>query len=482
MVRAPATVRFLLPVVASGLLSFALCAVMAVFLYREQDTSAAALQENIKSHRAAADLEQNLADLVAVLKDRGDRVAALNDRIDGHLQAVRTLADHPAEVALVDHVTDSFRRYRALWAGDPSASTPDERADASLRIVEGETLKACQELREYNARRIDTANEEHRVALRQLSWGLAAVGGSAGLAGVFLGYGVARGLSRSIQRLQVRVQDAAGKLGRDLPAVELAGGGHLDQLDRQVLDLVGRIEAVVERLHQREREVRRAEQLAALGQLAAGMAHEFRNPLTSIKMLVQAAREEHGGLPADDLAVIEREIRRVEQSLQTFLDYARPPRPAKAPTDLAGVVRETLELTRGRAGKQRVAVRFEPPFQQLTVDADPAQIRQVLVNLVLNALDAMPGGGTLSVELRADGPAAEVAVRDTGPGISPDIRPRLFQPFASTRDTGLGLGLVISRRIAEDHGGTVTADNPPGGGARLTVRLPRLNAPPSPPP
>jgi signal transduction histidine kinase len=207
------------------------------------------------------------------------------------------------------------------------------------------------------------------------------------------------------------------------------------------------------------------------------MAHEIRNPMTSIQMLVQAGREAGGGLGPDDLAVIEGEVRRVERSLQTFLDYARPPRPAKAPTDLAGLVRETLELTRGRAAKQRVAVRFDPPVGAVTVDVDAGQVRQVLVNLVLNALDAMPGGGELAVELRADGPAVEVRVADTGPGVAAEMRGRLFEPFASTKETGLGLGLVISRRIVEDHGGTIAADGPPGGGARFTVRLPRVVSP-----
>jgi signal transduction histidine kinase len=282
---------------------------------------------------------------------------------------------------------------------------------------------------------------------------------------------VARGLSRSIQRIQVQVQGAAGMLGEDLPAVELVGGGTLAQLDRQVQALVGRVEGVVQALQQREREVRRAEQLAALGQLAAGMAHEIRNPMTSIQMLVQAAGD--GGLAADDLAVIAREVRRVERSLQTFLDYARPPKPAKAPTDPANVAREMLDLIRGRAARQQVAVRVVDSPSPVTVNADPDQLRQVLVNLALNALDAMPGGGELTIEVRADGPDATVRVSDTGPGIAADFRGRLFEPFASTKDTGLGLGLVICRRIVEDHGGTIAAEDRPGGGARFSVRLPR---------
>jgi signal transduction histidine kinase len=474
--RRLSNLRYLLPVVASGLLSFALCAVVAVFLFREQHVTAAALKENIDSNRAAANLEESLTNLEALLPERTEGVAALNERIELHISEAQRLADHPQEKLLADRVEDSFGRYLAIWRNLPDRPGPewDARLTAALHIIKNETLIACHELRDHNTRRIESANEEHSKTLRELAWGLAAIGGSAGLAGLFLGYGVARALSRSIHRLQVRVQDAAELLGRDFPPIELTGSADLEQLDRQVGVLVNRIEQIMERLRQREHEVRRAEQLAAVGQLAAGMAHEIRNPMTSIKMLIQAAGAAGpGGVPAEDLPVIEREIRRVEQSLQTFLDFARPPKPTKSQVKLASVIKDTLELTRGRATKQRVATRFDPDAHGVMVDADPVQLRQVLVNLVLNALDAMPSGGTLTIDLWQDGTSVEISVADSGPGVAEDFQSRLFEPFASTRETGLGLGLVICRRIVEDHGGSIRGENPPSGGARFTVRLPR---------
>jgi signal transduction histidine kinase len=473
VIRPPYHIRYLLPVVLSGLVSFALCAVVAVYLFQEQESSAEALGENIASHRAAAALEESLAALLSVVENRPEGVPVLNERAAEHIAKAREYADQPAEQEMVGQLEDGFQRYLTAWArvaADPSADRSARARVAAL--LQNNVVKVCQQLREYNAQRIVDSDIEHRANLRRLAWGLAAIGGSAGLAGLFVGYGVARGLSRSIQRIQVQVQGAAGLLGEDLPAVELVGGGTLAQLDRQVQALVGRVEGVVLALQQREREVRRAEQLAALGQLAAGMAHEIRNPMTSIQMLVQAAGDD--GLGADDLAVIAREVRRVERSLQTFLDYARPPKPAKAPTDLANVARETLDLIRGRAARQQVAARVADSPSPVTVNADPDQLRQVMVNLAINALDAMPGGGELTIEVRADGPDTTVRVSDTGPGIAADYRARLFEPFASTKETGLGLGLVICRRIVEDHGGTITADDRSGGGARFTVRLPRL--------
>ena len=319
----------------------------------------------------------------------------------------------------------------------------------------------------------------HRKTVQGMIVGLICVGTMGSLAGLLLGYAAARGLRQSIYHLSVRVQDAANKLGQDLPAVSVLEEGDLQHLHEQMRGVVHEIEQVVRDLQQREREILRAEQLAAVGQLATGVAHELRNPLTSIKLLVQTNREEaeQRGTPAEDLVVIEKEIRRMERSLQNFLDFARPPKPDRRRMDLGDVVKQTLALVGGRARKQHVEVQFNPPPTPVTVDADAEQIQQVLVNLTLNALDVMPRGGSLEVEVgqahTADGRDwVEVRVMDTGPGIAPDLAPRLFQPFVSTKETGLGLGLVISRRIAESHQGVLEAGNRPAGGASFVLRLP----------
>jgi signal transduction histidine kinase len=301
---------------------------------------------------------------------------------------------------------------------------------------------------------------------------MALVGVLGGFAGLVLGFVLARGLSRSIRRLQVQISDAAGKLGPPLPSVVMTREGDFRDLHNQVDQLTARIEAVVQELQQREREVLRAEQLAAVGQLAAGVAHEVRNPLTSIKMLVQLALEGRTGLPQDDLRVIESEVRKMEQSLQTFLDFARPPKAERRLIDLHSIVSDVLGLTRGRAEKQGVAVSVTEPAGPILLTVDAGQIQQVVVNLILNALDAMPSGGRVRLAARAASGWVEIEVADNGPGVPHELLPRLFQPFVSGKDTGLGLGLAISLRIAQDHGGTIFAMNRPGEGATFTVRLP----------
>ncbi len=468
--------RFLWPVALITLCLVALCAFTAISLFRQQVTITATLREAVASRRAAVELGECLLDLLALLKDRVESVAALHARARRHLQALGEYADEAEEQRILTRLDDAFAAYLARWEQMPRPGQPGHAQ--SLRdaasFLEETLVKDCKKFEQFNATRIADRTQEHERVLGRLAFGMATIGGLGGVAGLVLGYGVARGLSRSIRRLQVQIRDAAGMLGPDLPPIVLTEEGDFAGLHEQVERLTGGIEEVVRQLQEREHEVLRAEQLAAVGQLAAGVAHEIRNPLTSIKMLVQAGLEEEGtgGLAGEDLRIIEQEIRRLERSLQTFLDFARPPKPERRAVRAGEVVAACLGLIRGRADKQHVEVRLEAPAGDVTLTADSEQLRQVLVNLTLNALDAMPTGGTLTVRTQVRGREVVLEVADTGPGIAAEVMPRLFQPFVSGKETGLGLGLVISRRIVEDHGGAMRAENRPGGGARVVVSLP----------
>ena len=467
--------RYLGPVILVALCLVTLCTITAVSLFHQQADVTGLLRENVESRRAAADLRGVLNTLIELETHHVEAVADLHARAKAHIDDILRLADQPAERDLAAKVAAGFEDYLRLWDNLPSP--PDPRREpavaAATRALEQQVMLPCRELEGYNDERVEDSTSHHEQVLRQLAWGLAVIGGLGGVAGVVLGFGVARGLARSIRRLRVHIRDAAGKLGPALPEIVLTEVGDFPGLHAEIDRLTGRIEQVVSTLHRREYEVRRAEQMAAVGQLATGVAHEIRNPLTAIKMLVQAGMEDGGTMPADDLRVIEAEVRRMERSLQTFLDFARPPTAVRRPTDLGPLLAGVADLVHGRAEKQRVAVRVELPPGGVTVTADPEQLRQVFVNLSLNALDAMPTGGTLTLTVRDAPPArTQVEVADTGPGIAPAILPRLFEPFVSSKDTGLGLGLVISKRIVEDHGGTIAAGNRLGGGASFFVHLP----------
>jgi signal transduction histidine kinase len=295
------------------------------------------------------------------------------------------------------------------------------------------------------------------------------------IGGLISGFGAAWGLSRSITRLRIRLQAASAHLDQELGSVRVTGVGSGHQLERQLDLVVTRVGEVVERLQRQQQEMIRTEQLAALGQLAASIAHEVRNPLTGIKLLVSATlqREPACTLTREDLEFIHGEIQRLEKKLQALLEFARPSEPQRQACDLRQLIHNAWQLVGARASQLGIRLDLDLPPEPVRFKVDPDQFVSTLVNLFLNALDAMPGGGVLSVSLRR-GPtgAIELVVADSGPGIDPELGNRLFTPFTSTKKTGTGLGLSISRRIVSDHGGTLNGSNGPRGGACFTIRLP----------
>jgi two-component system sensor histidine kinase HydH len=470
------------PTFLVSLLLLSLCTLAAIYLYQQQETYAESVGEDLRSTQVAQDLKNTVHDLAALIRDGREKVDPLHQRIHEQLKQARKLADKDKERELVGKLESTMQRYFQIWESrsDLSAELRAQARQQRLHILEDEALPLCRDLQTFNVQEIRKSQRAHRNTVKWVVAGLLSTGIVGAIAGLLLGYAVARRLRHSIYHLSVRVQDAASKLGQDLPAVALQEDGDLHQIQEQMKIVVQDIEQVVQKLQQREREVLRAEQLAALGQLAAGVAHEIRNPLTSIKMLVQTLAEDLAarGATVEDLQIIEVEIRRMERCLQTFLDYARPPKPDFRPLDLAQPIGRTLALIGGRARKQHVTIDYTPPANPIVATADSEQIQQLLVNLILNALDAMPRGGTLALTYRRlPTHEVEVSVSDTGLGIAEELLPTLFQPFVSTKETGLGLGLVTSRRIAEMHGGSLIAANHPDGGACFTLRLPLLAEP-----
>lgn len=391
-------------------------------------------------------------------------------------------ANTPDEQDRLGRITAAFNSYRHEMArlrarvdrSGPLSDFPGLARDHPIHPI----TDNCQDLDRINARILeDTANDSLRVGWwSQLVLALLAVVGPIG--GLLAGYGAGRALERRIARLSVLVHDAVGRIsadepGRDEFTLQVAPGEALEDVDRGVQQLVGRVEGVLLRLREQRGEMGRAEQLAAAGQLAAGVAHEIRNPLTGMKLLVEAALRPSRprALTPEDLQVIHGEITRLEGIVQHFLDFARPPALARSVGDLREVVRAALDLVRARARQQGVRLEADLPPAEVPVDADAGQLRAVVVNLLLNGLDAMPGGGRLAVRLMG-GEAARLEVEDTGPGIAPEMAGRLFQPFASTKPTGTGLGLSLSRRVVEEHGGHLRGGQSLNGGACFSVELP----------
>ncbi len=227
-------------------------------------------------------------------------------------------------------------------------------------------------------------------------------------------------------------------------------------------------------LFQTEEQLRRADRLSALGELSAGMAHEIRNPLGSIKGAAQILQDDYrpGDPKYEFLQILLKEADRLNGIVQEFLSFARPKPPELQETDINAVIESVLTLTGQPLRKAGVTLRkqLDPSIGLRNLDA--GLLQQALLNLVLNAVQAMPQGGTLTVTSALRGPSLEVVVADTGIGIPPENRKKLFSPFFTTKEDGTGLGLAITYRIIENHRGTIEVVSEPGKGARFTVRVP----------
>ena len=244
-----------------------------------------------------------------------------------------------------------------------------------------------------------------------------------------------------------------------------------------------------------ERELRRSERLAAIGELAASIAHEIRNPLAAISGSTQMLRGAGRGPQSDRerqrlMEIVVRETDRLNSLITDFLNFARPRPLQRTPVDLCAAVEEVIKMFQSaKPTGVRVHCDLRPG---LHADADPTQVRQLLWNLVLNAAQAMPETGTLRISSRElagaapqepgsgrrnenaeEGAWAEIVIADDGVGIPPEMMERIFDPFFTTRPEGTGLGLPTVHRIVEDHGGTLHIDSCPGSGTTVSVRLPR---------
>ena len=233
-------------------------------------------------------------------------------------------------------------------------------------------------------------------------------------------------------------------------------------------------------VHQMEERMRKADRLAAIGELSAGIAHEIRNPLASISGSIEILYNELE-LSGDDkhlMELIMKESDRLNKIINDFLEFARLRPPRRRPVEMGKCVDEVAALLANNpAARNGIDIRVVHADGELTVESDEEQMKQVVVNLAINACEAMTRGGKLAIETRRtpDG-QAKITVRDEGPGIGLEARARLFEPFFTTKEGGTGLGLAIANKIVESHGGTIETRNREEGGAEFSVVIPLRRA------
>jgi signal transduction histidine kinase len=249
-----------------------------------------------------------------------------------------------------------------------------------------------------------------------------------------------------------------------------SGKRHRERLERTSKELAQAYQQLQESLEQ----VRRADRLSALGQLSAGLAHEIKNPLASMKgsLEILASDFPYGDEKREFLEILEKELGRLNSVLSEFLQYARAPRPHRRPCNLREVVDSIRVLCSKEAARHGVGIEVSYQDNLPELELDATQIQQALLNIVLNGIQAMPSGGELSICLEESSGAIHIWIRDQGAGISPENRSRIFDPFFTTKERGTGLGMAIAHRLIQGHGGDIQLAEEEGTGSTFLVVLP----------
>jgi len=289
-------------------------------------------------------------------------------------------------------------------------------------------------------------------------------------------------LTYVIQRPMVELQEKIALVGEgrfDVAAGFARRNDEIGDLGRNFNRMVMQLKASreeIERLHRTQ--MSRAEHLATLGELATGLAHEIRNPLAGISGVVEIiARDLPASSPARAVVKdVRQEISQINDILTDLLQTARPHAPDIRLSDLNTTVEHTVMLARQQALSKPIEIILKKNPDLPEVEHDSGQIHEVLLNLLLNSIQAIDGPGRITVELERSDDSALVVVTDTGHGIAPEHLPNIFRPFYTTKGNGTGLGLSLARRIVEDHQGQIDVTSTVGKGTQFTVQLPLRRA------
>jgi two-component system, NtrC family, sensor histidine kinase HydH len=289
-------------------------------------------------------------------------------------------------------------------------------------------------------------------------------------------------LSAQVAKNQAPVRDRDFAVNSDGRVLRLRGDAHiLSDTEGATLGCVIHLRNMTERVLIEER-MRRMERFISLGTLASGLHHEIKNPLTALSIHLQLLEERladpQSTQPVDDLVgVLKTEVYRLSGVLDSFRSFANLQRLTVLPTDARSVLENTIRLVRPQAAQQQVEVVLSQPNTALPlIPLDADKFEQAVLNLVINALEAMPAGGTLTLDAAVQENWFQVRVTDTGPGIPPEIQKNLFQPYFSAKSTGTGMGLALSEKLISQHGGHIDYRTGAGGTTfRISVPLEQQN-------
>jgi signal transduction histidine kinase len=344
------------------------------------------------------------------------------------------------------------------------------RLHREVRDIFFSVLELCEKFKEIHEHKIGQVKSDNQAEAAKLRVIAAAAVIAGVLLAVLLAFVLGHQILSPVRRLTA---EADGSLGPEKDEDEVSA------LSRSVRGLLQNVDRTQSELQKSRESLLQIEKMALVGKLAAGMAHSIRNPFTSVKMrLFSLSRSlEFTDTQKEDFEVIAEEIRRIDTIVQNFLEFSRPPKLMMQSISPSVVVDQTIQLLQHRLKSYDVDVRIERRQPLPEIDADPEQLKEVLVNLVINACEAMERGGAIVIQEKevlnpSNGRMAVIRVSDNGPGIADSIRDKVLQPFFTTKEEGTGLGLSIAVRIVEEHGGLINIETNPDEGATFIISLP----------
>ncbi len=290
------------------------------------------------------------------------------------------------------------------------------------------------------------------------------------LFGVLAGLWIARKILKPILVLNQAVLQIEGEtLGTE---IDTLGVGEIRELTISFNKMSIKLKDSMAAIKTAQDSLVRKEKLYVLGEFSASLAHEIKNPLTPIKMLIQRAQEQQQSLGGADLDVINDEIKRIDKIVSQFLGYARMTEPHLEKVDINQLVQDVLVLTQHKIENSGIKLTFFPASAPLQVNINPDGLKQVVMNLIINAVQAMPAGGILKLVVYDSGDDVEIEVTDTGVGMTSVQMDKIYDPFYTTKLNGTGLGLSIVWNIIESHHGTIQFSSKPKRGTSVVVSLP----------
>ena len=446
--------------------------------------------DNLASVRAAEELE------IALLEQRGYVSSYILDGgnakwLEQLAERRKTFADWLAQAHktarsdLERELLDRLGTVQQTYAGKRDEvvtlynSGQEEAARKTLLAdvadLYDQSYELCEQFIDANQRLVDDTSADVRRQVEQVSLVITGVLVATLLLGLALLWFFFRGVIFPLRRLAADARSAAGDKYSEVGHIRT---DEMRELGRYVEFLMADVAETRSDLAHSRTQLARSEKLVAVGKLAASVAHEIRNPLTAMKMWLYSLRRSIGAdhESQQKLDVLADEIARLDNIVRHFLEFSRPPQLSTAPQNLGPILDKTLGLVKYRLEEQHIDVQRpeEPELPEVQVDAE--QLMQVFVNLINNAVDVMPRGGTLRISIskasRGGHDMLAVRIADSGPGMPADVQERIFEPFFTTKPEGTGLGLCIAASVMARHGGALMLESSTSQGTQWAVWIP----------